>query len=51
MNAILRVAHSVVTGSGTGVVPAGGTIFSYGDNDIDGNVTDDTAALTTIPTH
>jgi hypothetical protein len=36
-NAILRVAHSVVTGNVTGVF-GGGTIQSYGDNNIDGNL-------------
>jgi hypothetical protein len=50
--AILRVAHSVVTGSNIGVQTlSGGTLFSYGDNDIDGNTTNNTAVLTTIPTH
>jgi hypothetical protein len=29
----------------------GGTIFSYGDNDIDGNTNDNTGVLTKIPTH
>jgi hypothetical protein len=48
-NAILRVAHSVVTGNGTGVI--GGTIQSYGDNDIDGNTNDNLGVLTVIPTH
>jgi hypothetical protein len=50
-NAILRVAHSVVTGNGLGVANLGGAVFSYGDNDIDGNTTDNTGALTVIPTH
>jgi hypothetical protein len=50
-NAILRVAHSVVTGNGTGVNSSGGTIFSYGDNDIDGNTSNNTGVLTVIPTH
>jgi Periplasmic copper-binding protein (NosD) len=52
--AILRVAHSVVTGNGTGVFVAGtvvGILDSYGDNDIDGNTTDNTGVLTVIPTH
>jgi hypothetical protein len=51
-NAVLRVAHSVVTGNNTGVsVSAGGKLFSYGDNDIDGNTTDNTGILTVIPKH
>jgi hypothetical protein len=51
-NAILRVAHSVVTGNGTGLFTSGGGILnSYGDNDIDGNTNDNFGALTTIPTH
>ncbi|MGQ0444683.1 MAG: hypothetical protein ACT4O2_06035 [Beijerinckiaceae bacterium] len=50
--AILRIAHSVVTGNVTGVSTAGtGSIKSYGDNDIDGNTSDGLAALTTIPPH
>jgi hypothetical protein len=50
--AILRVAHSVVTGNKTGVsTDSGGTLFSYGDNDIDGNITDNTGVLTVISTH
>jgi hypothetical protein len=50
--AILRVGHSVVTGNNTGVrTIGGGTLNSYGDNDIDGNTTDNTGVLTPIPTH
>ncbi|HEX3497176.1 MAG TPA: right-handed parallel beta-helix repeat-containing protein, partial [Methylocella sp.] len=48
-NSTLRVAHSVVTGNITGVNTSGGTIFSYGDNDVNGNTTDNTGVLTTIP--
>jgi len=48
---ILRVAHSVVTGNNTGVATSGGTIFSYGDNDIDGNTLDNTGVLTVIAMH
>jgi hypothetical protein len=51
-NAILRVAHSVVTGNNIGVqAQTGGTLFSYGDNDIDGNTNNNLGVLTTIPTH
>jgi Right handed beta helix region len=50
-SAILRVAHSVVTGNFTGVHPNGGTIFSYGDNDIDGNTNNNTGALTPLAMH
>jgi hypothetical protein len=47
---ILRVAHSVVTGNGDGVdTSGGGTLASYGDNDIDGNLLDNKGVLTTIP--
>jgi hypothetical protein len=50
--AILRVAHSVVTGNGTGVATSGGGILnSYGDNDIDGNTRDLTYLLTPLPMH
>ena len=49
---ILRVAHSVVTGNNTGVAMSGGGIlYSYGDNDINGNVFDNTGVLTVITTH
>jgi hypothetical protein len=51
---ILRVAHSVVTGNGTGLStsPASsGKIFSYGDNDIDGNTNDNTGVLTPLAKH
>jgi hypothetical protein len=50
-NTFLRVAHSVVTGNNTGVSTSGGTLFSYGDNDIDGNTNNNTGVLTMIPTH
>jgi hypothetical protein len=51
-NAILRVAHSVVTGNNTGLVTdRGGAIFSYGDNDIDGNANDNTGVLTSLAMH
>jgi Right handed beta helix region len=50
--ATLRVAHSVVTGDGTGVATSGsGTIESYGDNDVDANTNNNTGVLITIPTH
>jgi hypothetical protein len=51
-NAILRVGHSVVTGNGTGVNTFnGGILNSYGDNDIDGNASNNTGVLTVIATH
>jgi hypothetical protein len=51
-SAILRVAHSVVTGNGTGVSTSpAGTIQSYGDNDIDGNTNNNTGVLTPLPKH
>jgi hypothetical protein len=51
-NAILRVAHSVVTGNDVGVkVFGGGIIKSYGDNDIDGNGSDNTGVLTPLAMH
>ncbi|MDQ6701828.1 MAG: hypothetical protein M3Z96_01335 [Pseudomonadota bacterium] len=49
--ATLRVAHSVVTGNVAGVAASGGTIFSYGDNDIDGNTNNNTGVLTPLPMH
>ena len=48
--AILRVAHSLVTGNNIGVNNFGATLFSYGDNDIDGNANNNTGVLTAIPT-
>jgi hypothetical protein len=51
-DAILRVAHSVVTANVFGVGTAlGGAVISYGDNDINGNTNDNTDALTLIPAH
>jgi len=53
MNAIFRVGHSVVTGNNTGVnfATTGGTLFSYGDNDIDGNTNNNTGVLTPLAMH
>jgi hypothetical protein len=51
-NAILRVAHSVVTGNNTGVNTSGGGILnSYVDNNINGNTSDNTAVLTPLAMH
>ncbi|MGH8595768.1 MAG: right-handed parallel beta-helix repeat-containing protein [Gammaproteobacteria bacterium] len=51
-NAILRVGHSVITGNGFGVGTAlGGTLTSYGDNDINGNTNNNTGVLDRILTH
>jgi hypothetical protein len=51
-NAILLVAHSVVTGNNTGLTSGEPTALrTYGDNDIDGNTDDGLGALTVIPTH
>jgi hypothetical protein len=51
-NAILRVAHSVVTGNSNGVgVGPGGILISHGDNDINGNTRNNSVVLTVIPTH
>jgi hypothetical protein len=50
-NVVARVAHSVVTGNVLGVDANGGTIFSYGDNDIDGNANNNTGVLTTLAMH
>jgi hypothetical protein len=52
-NAVLRVAHSLVTGNESGVVAnggLGGAIDSYGDNDIDGNAANGSPTAT-IPTN
>jgi hypothetical protein len=47
--AILLVAHSVVTGNGTGVFSSG-ILDSYGDNNIDRNTTDVSGVLNHIST-
>jgi hypothetical protein len=47
----VRVGQSVVTGNVTGVFTTGGGVLdSYGNNDINGNTTDNTTVLTTIAT-
>ena len=50
LNATLRVANSAVTGNTTGVFGGGGTIFTYGNNDINGNATDVSGTLTPVAT-
>jgi hypothetical protein len=47
---ICRVAHSVITGNLVGVDSLSSPVFSYGDNDIDGNITDVSGTLTPIAT-
>ena len=50
-NSTLRVAHSVVTGNNTAFeTSGGGTIRSYGDNDVNGNTVDNFGILITIHT-
>jgi hypothetical protein len=51
LNCVLWVAHSVVTGNRFFGVSGGGKLFSYGDNDIDGNTTDNTGVLTPLAKH
>jgi hypothetical protein len=54
---VLRVAHSVVTGNVIGVSAGGGSpsqfgmLYSYGDNDINGNTNDNTGVLTPLAKH
>jgi hypothetical protein len=50
-SATIRVAHSVVTGNATGVTTSAGILDSYGDNDIDGNTTNNKGVLTPLPMH
>lgn len=51
-NSVLQLAHSVVTGNGVGVgAPAGGIIQSTGDNDIDGNIFNNSSSLTRVALH
>ena len=48
----LYLARSTITGNQSfGVLASGGTIFSYGDNDINGNVNDGIGSLTAVATH
>jgi hypothetical protein len=48
-NATVLLGNSVVTGNGTGVSTAsGGSLFSYRNNNINGNANDNTSALTTV---
>jgi hypothetical protein len=47
--AILRVAHSVVTGNSAGVNAPGANLFGYDDNDIDGNTNNNIGVLTPLP--
>jgi hypothetical protein len=49
--AILRGAHSVVTGNSAGVNAPGANLFGYDDNDIDGNTNNNIRVLTPLPMH
>jgi hypothetical protein len=56
MHDFLQGIHSRTTGLQTGQIvvnfaTTGGTLFSYGDNDIDGNTNNNTAALTPLAMH
>lgn len=49
---VVLLAHSVVTGNGTGVIATpGGLIYSYGNNFIDNNVVDNYGSLSSIVMH
>ena len=49
---VIRVGHSVVSGNRWGVQAfTGGTIFSYGDNNIDGNTNNIWSDLTPLAMH
>jgi hypothetical protein len=48
--ATLRLTRSTITGNGTGLGPFGGTLASYGDNNVDGNTTNG-APTSTIGYH
>ena len=48
---VIRVGHSVVSGNNNAVAAEGSTIFSYGDNDIDGNKTNGWSHLTPLAMH
>ncbi|MGH6847291.1 MAG: hypothetical protein ACREC0_07590 [Methylocella sp.] len=50
-NAILRIGHSVVTGNTSGVGSIAGNLYSYGDNDIDGNTNNNYGALAPLAMH
>ncbi|MGH6838481.1 MAG: right-handed parallel beta-helix repeat-containing protein [Methylocella sp.] len=50
-NSTLRVGHSVITGNGTAAETTGsGVIFTYGDNNSNGNTVDNFGTLTKIAT-
>jgi hypothetical protein len=49
-SATVRLARSVASANNNGVQVAG-TMFSYGDNDINGNTNEGTASLTSIQMH
>ena len=47
---MMRLGRSTASGNGNGVlVGSGSTVFSYGDNKIDGNTTDVNGTLTSLP--
>jgi hypothetical protein len=50
LGGVIRVGHSVVSGNNKAVAVQDGTIFSYGDNDIDGN-TINAVGLTPLAMH
>ena len=50
-NSALRIDHTAVTGNGTGVTTNSGKVYTYGNNNIDGNTNDHIAALTFLSQH
>ena len=51
-NSIVWLDHLLANANGTGVaVSGGGVIYSYGDNDIDGNANDNVGILTARARH
>ena len=50
-NTILRIDHVSINGNGIGINKNTGTIYTYGNNGIDGNATDNIGALTNIVQH
>jgi hypothetical protein len=51
LGGVIPVGHSVVSGNHEAAEVENGTIFSYGDNDIDGNTINGWSFLTPLAMH
>ena len=50
-NSVVWIDHLLANANNTGVAASGGVIYSYGDNDIDGNANDNIGVLTAKSRH